>query len=153
VEALCLLIPLVVIYLGFTPGIVRAYAMVMSLGKVDTHALSETILYMEHHDSALNDVAQLLITRMGKSNETIEDVFYHWDTSGDGELSFKELQKAMEESNMHMQSARFRAMWRKIDIDSSGGITMDEFRVQPSSYAVRCLHHNSCVHTCLISSP
>jgi Ca2+-binding EF-hand superfamily protein len=127
--------------------------MVMSLGKVDTHALSETILYMEHHDSALNDVAQLLITRMGKSNETIEDVFYHWDTSGDGELSFKELQKAMEESNMHMQSARFRAMWRKIDIDSSGGITMDEFRVQPSSYAVRCLHHNSCVHTCLISSP
>jgi hypothetical protein len=135
-EALCLLIPLAVIYLGFTPGIVRAYAMVMSLGKVDTRALSETIEYMEHHDSALNDVAQLLITRIGNSNETIEDVFHEWDTSGDGELSFKELHEAMEESNMHMQYARFRAMWRKIDIDSSGGINAEEF----SRAIMPCVH-------------
>jgi hypothetical protein len=126
-EALCLLLPLLLIYLGFTPGTVRAYAMVMSLGKVDTRAMSETIEYMEHNDSALHDVAQLLVIRLGDSGETIADVFNEWDTSGDGELSFKEMQAAMVECNMHMPASRFSAMWRKIDIDSSGGITADEF--------------------------
>jgi hypothetical protein len=30
-------------------------------------------------------------------------------------------------NNMHIQSDRIRAMWRKIDIDSSDSISMDEF--------------------------
>jgi hypothetical protein len=57
------LLPLLVIYTLLTPQTVRAYAMVMSLGKPDTHALSETILYMEQSFQALHQVRSLLPRR------------------------------------------------------------------------------------------
>ena len=33
----------------------------------------------------------------------------------------------MSDTNLHMPEARFKAMWRKIDVDSSGAIDESEF--------------------------
>jgi len=121
------LLPIFVIYIALTPRIVRCYAMVMSLGNPNPHALSMTIEYMDHNEQALHQVAELILNSKDDS-ETVDDVFSDWDTNGDGEISFKELQEAMFKNNMHMQKARFMAMWRKIDIDSGGTISRDEFR-------------------------
>jgi len=131
--AVLILVPLLIIYVGITPLIVRRYAMVMSLGKPDPRAMSLTIEYMEHNEQALHQVAELIVGNKSET-ETIDDVFQDWDANGDGELSFKELQNAMHESNMHMQKERFEAMWRKIDIDSSGSISKDEFKKAISLY-------------------
>jgi len=125
--ALLELAPLLFIYLFLTPRIVRRFAMIIGLGKPDPRALSETIEYMEHNDQALHQVAELLLSSK-QENESIEDIFNDWDINGDGELSFKELEEAMTSHNMHMHHMRMKAMWRKIDIDSSGTITCAEFR-------------------------
>jgi Ca2+-binding EF-hand superfamily protein len=126
-ESFMELTPLVIIYIFITPLIVRRYAMVMSLGKPNPRAMSLTIEYMDHNDQALHQVAELILDSKDE-NESIEDVFNDWDINGDKELSFKELEEAMSACNMHMQKERLKAMWNKIDIDSSGSISAAEFR-------------------------
>jgi Ca2+-binding EF-hand superfamily protein len=34
----------------------------------------------------------------------------------------------MQDHGLHMPQSRIKAMWRKVDIDSSGSISSDEFR-------------------------
>jgi Ca2+-binding EF-hand superfamily protein len=128
-----MLAPLLFLYVGVTPLIVKRYAMVMSLGKPDARAMSNTIEYMDNNDQALHQVAELIVANKDE-NETIDDIFQDWDANGDGELTAKELQDAMHDSNMHMQAERFKAMWRRIDIDSSGAISKDEFKRAISPY-------------------
>mmetsp|Transcript_29957 Transcript_29957/g.38644 ORF Transcript_29957/g.38644 Transcript_29957/m.38644 type:complete len:313 (-) Transcript_29957:94-1032(-) len=125
-EAVMEIVPLTIIYLFITPLTVRRYAMIMSLGKPNPRAMSLTIEYMEHNEQALHQVAELIVDSKSEK-ESIDDVFQDWDTNGDQELSFKELNEAMHACNMHMQKERLKAMWNKIDIDSSGSISNEEF--------------------------
>jgi hypothetical protein len=124
--AVLLLAPIFIIYFFLTPVLIRRYAMVMSLGKPNPGALSKTIAYMEHNEQALHQVAELIVYSK-KDDESLEDVFQDWDANNDGELSFKELHSAMLGCDMHMPDERLKAMWSRIDIDSSGSITKQEF--------------------------
>lgn len=126
-KALIMIVPLLVIYIFLTPRIVRRYAMVMSLGKPQPKALSHTIEYMEHNEMALHEVAMKLVIKMEEENVSLENIFQDWDTNGDKELSYEELEHAMFEANLHLPEARFKAMWKKIDVDSSGSLDETEF--------------------------
>jgi len=120
------LLPILFIYIFLTPRIIRRYATILSLGKPNPTALSQTIVYIKHNEESLHQVAELIVNSSGE-NETIDDVFREWDTNHDGVISFKELSEAMAANSMHLQSERLQAFWRNIDIDSGGSISMAEF--------------------------
>jgi hypothetical protein len=84
------LLPPFVISLLLTPRIVQRFAIVLSIGKPNPTALSQTIVYMEHNEESLHQIAELIINSKA-DNETIDDVFREWDTNHDGVLTFKEL--------------------------------------------------------------
>ena len=62
---------------------------------------------MEHNEMALHEVAMKLVIKMEEENVSLENIFQDWDTNGDKELSYEELEHAMFEANLHLPEVKW----------------------------------------------
>lgn len=61
------------------------------------------------------------------SADQLSDLVKKYDTNGDGDIDFEEFAKLMAESDV-AETARFAQLFKSIDTDSSGSVSVSELR-------------------------